>query len=278
MHRGPIVAEQAEVNAHTWSAGTFVPEYDTRALQPAEVLILARYRETLSGRVLDVGCGAGRLLGYLVQLGAEAHGVDIAPTMVEHCRRLFPGLDVRLGDLADLPASVEGPFDALLMSDNVLDVFDDARRRAVLSDARSLLAPGGLLVFSSHNLARWDEDTHSQPPSPRGSIAPKLSFAVHKLANKPPAWALHAIVRLPRRRANRKRLAPLQYRAGDHAVINDPAHDYSLLHYYIRRADQERQLSELGFSLTEVLEFDGSPVPDGIDGTGFSLYYVAALN
>ncbi len=278
MSLGPIVAEQAEVNARTWSAGGFVPEYDTRALVPAEVLILARHRETLSGRVLDVGCGAGRLLGYLVQLGAEAHGIDISATMVDHCRRRFPGLDIRLGDLADLRASVQGPFDALLMSDNVLDVFDDARRRAVLADARSLLAPGGLLVFSSHNLARWDADARSRPASPRGSIAPKLSFAVHKLASKPPAWALHAIVRLPRRRANRKRLAPLQSRAADHAVINDSAHDYALLHYYIRRADQERQLSEIGFRLAEVLEFDGSAVPDGVDGTGSSLYYVAALN
>jgi SAM-dependent methyltransferase len=263
---------QADLNAAVWSSGRFLSEYDNTRLEPAEVLILARNREAFAGRVLDVGCGAGRILGYLVALSSDVHGVDISSRMVEHCRDRFPGVDVRVGDLATLSQSVAGPFDAVLLSDNVLDVFEDAARRAVLADVRGLLAPGGLAVFSSHNLARWERapDSGSEP-----AIWPRVSFVARKLASRSPLWMLDAAVRIPRRRANRRRLAPMQYRAADHAVVNDEAHDYGLLHYYISRADQERQLSELGFSLLDVLEFGGESVPPGDDGQGPSLYYVA---
>ena len=267
-----MTVSQADVNASVWRAGRFLPAYDSRVLEPAEVLILARYREAFSGRVLDVGCGGGRILGYLVALGGEAHGIDISSTMVEHCRSRFPSADVRIGDLAALSESVMGPFDVVLLSDNVLDVFDDARRRSVLADVRELLSPGAMIVFSSHNLAAWERQAPSSSGAP-GQSRPRAIAA--KLADRSPRWMLEATLRLPRRAVNRRRLGPMQYRAADHGVFNDSAHDYGLLHYYISRSDQARQLSELGYELLEALEFDGRSVPAGEDGQGPSIYYVA---
>jgi SAM-dependent methyltransferase len=274
---------QTDLNAAVWRAGNHVSEYDSRILEPAEVLLLVRYREAFSGRVLDVGCGAGRLLGYLASLSATAVGVDISPAMVDACRRRFPGADVRVADLEDLPRFLEGPFDVVLMSDNVLDVFDDARRRAVLADIRGLLADRGLLVFSSHNLARWERAASVGVGATAGVGAGAGSGArlgrarslLRRLLHQSPAWMLNALVRLARRRSNRRRLGPMQHRAADHAVVNDEAHNYSLLHYYIARGDQERQLADLGYDLIDVLEFDGASVPAGADGVGASLYYVA---
>lgn len=268
---------QTDLNAAVWRAGDHVSEYDSRILEPAEVLLLVRYREAFSGRVLDVGCGAGRLLGYLVSLSPNVVGVDISPEMVETCRRRFPGVDVRVADLEALPRCVEGPFDVVLMSDNVLDVFDDARRRTVFTGVRELLADRGLLVFSSHNLARW-EDAAPAGAGAWAAAAARLGRGrslLRQLGNRSPVWMVDALVRVPRRRSNRRRLGPLQQRAADHAVVNDEAHDYSLLHYYIARRDQERQLAELGYELVDVLEFDGASVPAGRDGVGVSLYYVA---
>ena len=266
---------RGDVNAAVWRAGTHVSEYDSRALEPAEVLLLARYREKFSGRVLDVGCGAGRILGYLLSLGADAVAVDIAPAMVERCRQRFPGADVRVADLETLPNSVDGPFDVVLMSDNVLDVLDDSRRRAVLGELAGLLAPGGLVVFSSHNLAHWER---TAPPE-SGQVAPTrlrgVGARLGHLANRSPVWMLNAVVRLPRRRSNRRRLGPLQHRAAHHAIINDEAHDYSLLHYYISRTDQELQLDQLGYALVDALALDGDSVAPGAEGRGPSLYYVA---
>jgi SAM-dependent methyltransferase len=268
---------QAQLNSAFWAAGRHVGDYDNRELLPAEVIILARYREALAGRVLDAGCGAGRLLGYLRALGGEVHGVDISPEMVARARLRHPGIDVRVGDLADLPAVISGPFSAILLSANVLDVFDDDRRRALLGEIRGMLAPGGLLLFSSHNLAHRDlqEAQRAARPAATGSFSRLLALARHA-ARRSPAWTLRALLRLPRRRANRRRLAPLERRGADHAIINDEAHDYSLLHYYIARGDQQRQLGELGYELRDVLELDGSEPAPGADGHGPSLYYVAS--
>lgn len=266
---------QGDVNAAVWRAGAHVSEYDSRVLEPVEVLLLARYREKFSGRVLDVGCGAGRILGYLLSLGADAVAIDISPAMVERCRQRFPGGDVRVADLETLPSSVDGPFDVVLMSDNVLDVLDDSRRRAVLGELAGLLAPGGLVVFSSHNLAHCEGSAPPESGQAASARLREVGARLRQLANRSPVWMLDAAVRLPRRRSNRRRLGPLEHRAADHAIINDEAHDYSLLHYYISRTDQELQLDQLGYSLVDVLQFDGDPVAAGAEGRGPSLYYVA---
>jgi SAM-dependent methyltransferase len=258
---------QAEINAQLWSAGEFVKAYDNPNLLAAEAVILVRYREAMTGRVLDLGCGAGRILGYLVLLGSDAHAVDISPQMVEHCRRRFPGTDVRVGDLADLAATAEGPFDAVLMADNLIDVFDDAQRRRVLAEARGLLAPGGLLMFSSHNLDHWDNATPG-----RSSQVKEMALAA---ARRSPAGWVRTAISFPTGRRNRRRLGPLQYREGDHAIVNDIAHNYALLHYYIGRVAQEQQLADIGLEVVEVLEADGRSVPAGVAGQSPWLYYVA---
>lgn len=264
---GGKLADQADLNAIVWRSGRYLAEYDRPHLEPAEALLLARYREEFSGRVLDVGCGAGRFLSYLVALGADAHGIDIAPRMVAHCRARFPGVDVRVGDLRSLAGVVQGEFDVVLLSDNVLDVLDDAERRSALGVIHRLLAPGGLLVFSSHNLWAWE---HPARPSPG-----RLGDPARLLMQRPLGWVLRRAWRLPQRRANRRRLAPCQRRASEYAIVNDASHDFGLLHYYISRIAQERQLSAIGFEPIAVLEFDGRPVPAGEDGRGGSLYYAA---
>jgi hypothetical protein len=62
---------------------------------------------------------------------------------------------------------------------------------------------------------------------------------------------------------NRRRLAPLEERHPEYAILNDFPHDYSLLHYYIRRDAQERQLQELGYELIECLDGRGDVVETG---------------
>jgi hypothetical protein len=74
---------------------------------------------------------------------------------------------------------------------------------------------------------------------------------------------------------NRRRLGPLQERHEGYAIVNDFSHFYSLLHYYIRRDDQERQLNELGFELLECIDADGRDVPPGASGPTDYLNYVA---
>jgi SAM-dependent methyltransferase len=265
---------QLGINRAFWGQGGHVAGYRNRVLKPAEVLVLVRYRDLFARRALEVGCGAGRILGYLVALGAEAHGIDLSSDMVDYCRHAYPGAEVRVGDLGALGASTSGAYDVVLAPDNVLDVFGDAERRRVLGDMRDLLAPSGLLVFSSHNLAHLDPAAHA-PVGAGGGLGP--GALARKLVDRSPAQMLKGAGRLARRASNRRRLSALEYRGADHAVINDVAHDYGLLHYYIRRDDQGRQLAELGLELVESLELEGGSVAPGSDGAGSSLYYVARV-
>jgi SAM-dependent methyltransferase len=270
--RTDAASAQAVSNARTWVRGEHLESYAHRVLTPAEVLIFVRYREQLSRRVLDLGCGAGRTLGYLVALGAEAHGIDIAPAMVEHCRRAFPSAAVRVGDLASLGECVDGSFDAILATDNLLDVLGDAERRRALEVIHRLLAPQGLLIFSSHDLGYLDDH-----PGPREWETSSRTETLRKLGERAPVDLVRAIGRRRRAAANRRRLMPLQERHADYAVINDFPHDYSLLHYYIRRDAQVHQLKELGFVTIDCIDAEGTTVAPGGSGPTDSLYYVARL-
>jgi SAM-dependent methyltransferase len=187
--------------------------------------------------------------------------------MVEQCRRTVPQAHVVVGDVADLGRSVDGTFDAVVAPDNLIDVFNDIERREVLSGIRDFLAPGGLLIFSSHDLAYLD--AHGPHGSPTPTSLPR------RLLDTSPADLFRIARRRVRESANRRRLASLQERHETYAVVNDFPHYYSLLHYYIRRDDQERQLNELGFDLLECLDSDGFRVGPGGTGPTDSLYYVA---
>lgn len=264
--------QSAQMNADRWRAGAYVGEYAHRSLRPVEVVLLAHYREVFSRRVLELGCGAGRLLGYFLALGAETHGLDIAPAMVEYCRRTYPAADVEVRDLSSLGSWGRGPFDGVFASYNVLDVLDDAQRRFVLTEIRSLIAPGGLLIFSSHNRDAVDLASGSQAGNRSGTAAVALAKT---LLNRPASWMLDAARRLPRRVRNRRRLARLEQRTESYAILNDVAHDYGLLHYYITRDLQEEQLRELGYEFVECRDLEGTLVASGTRSLSPELHYVA---
>ena len=249
----------ARANARVWAAGRFLKEYDTRQLRPVEVLLLVRYRDTLAGRVLELGCGAGRLTGYLAAIAREVHGLDLSPAMVDHCRQTLPEATFHEGDFTDLSMFAEDSFDAVVAPCNVLDVLDDEGRRAVLDGLHRLLTDDGLLIMSSHN---------------RGYV-PRLRTPT-QVRWRDPLRLVYDIVRLPQRLGHRRRIVGLERKEAGYMVLNDSAHNYSLLHYYISRDDQQRQFSEHGFNLLECLNLEGARVEEGAAVPEYvELHYVA---
>lgn len=269
---GPAAAPggSAAVNERLWRRNN-VARYANRNLRPVEVILLARYRDALAGRVLELGCGAGRVLGYLGALGGEVHGIDISPEMVDYCRQRYPRTIVHVGSLIDITATVQGPFDAVLVPDNTLDVVEPDQRRRTLEEIRGLLQPEGVLIFSSHNLAYADAAGGGTKPT----VASPVTRMARRLALSSPVQIAAGTVRSVRGLRNRRRLAALERRAEDHAILNDAEGDYGALHYYVRRDDQERQLHEAGLVLVECLDAEGEAVPAGSDGDSPWLHYVA---
>lgn len=96
------------------------------------------------GRVLDIGCGAGRFCIALQDRGHEVVGIDISPGAVEACRRRGV-LDVRPIGLADIDTSL-GTFDTVVMMGNNFGLFGDpAGLRDGLDRLAAVTAPDVLL-------------------------------------------------------------------------------------------------------------------------------------
>lgn len=98
------------------------------------------------GRVLDAGCGTGRVAIELARRGFAVIGVDADEAMLAAARRKAPGLRWVLADLADRASPVAGPFDLVLLAGNVMIFVEPGTEEAVLKNLTLMLAPGGMLV------------------------------------------------------------------------------------------------------------------------------------
>jgi SAM-dependent methyltransferase len=244
----PAPIDPATLNAGLWRRGSWVAAYDHERLSPAEIRLLLHDRGPLSGRVLELGPGAGRVTTYLADLATELTALELSPDMAEACRRRVPSARVEVRDMSDLDAFGDGAFDAVVASCNVIDVLDDPARRALLGQLRRVLVPGGALQFSSHNR---DHDGR-RPWQPRDVRSPR--------------WLAGDLLRLPASLRNHRRLAPLQRDHEDYALRNDEAHSFSMLLYNITAPAQRAQLADAGFELQlcltdagEVVDVDGPP-------------------
>ncbi|HYO01185.1 MAG TPA: class I SAM-dependent methyltransferase [Mycobacterium sp.] len=103
--------------------------------------------ETGGGRVLDAGCGTGRIAVELTRRGHSVVGVDADAAMLDAARTKAPGNPWILADLADLPESIGStPFDVVLLAGNVMIFLTPGTEGLVVQELADRLAAGGLLV------------------------------------------------------------------------------------------------------------------------------------
>jgi SAM-dependent methyltransferase len=103
-----------------------------------------------SSRVLDAGCGFGRVGGFLARVGHEVVGVDIDPALIAVAREDHPEAHWIVGDLAelDLPSlGVTEPVDAVVCAGNVMTFLAPSIRGQVLRRFRCHLRPDGRAVI-----------------------------------------------------------------------------------------------------------------------------------
>ncbi len=101
-------------------------------------------------RVLDAGCGPGRVGGHLARMGHDVVGVDFDPVLISAAEEDHPGPTWLVADLAelDLPAmGIEDGFDVVVCAGNVMTFLAPETRRPVLGRLAAHLRPGGRLVI-----------------------------------------------------------------------------------------------------------------------------------
>ena len=104
-------------------------------------------------KVLEIGCGIGRMQAVLASRVAEAHGIDISPKMIEAARRRCSGLpNVRFSVCSgrDLQGFADGSLDLVLAVDSFPYIHQAGPHlvETHFHEAARVLVPGGeLLIF-----------------------------------------------------------------------------------------------------------------------------------
>ncbi|WP_353951599.1 class I SAM-dependent methyltransferase [Knoellia sp. S7-12] len=142
----PGVQRAYDTVAKTYA--THIP--DTSAESPLELAMVDAFIAAVKadgddGRVLDAGCGAGRMSRYLADRGCAVQGMDLSPGMVEMAHRDHPDLSFAVGSLTDLPFP-DGAFAGVLLWYSAIHTPPQGQPQ-IFAEAARVLRPAGQLLI-----------------------------------------------------------------------------------------------------------------------------------
>ena len=110
--------------------------------------------ELLSGfipkncRILDVGCGYGRILNELYQAGfTDLTGIDSAENMIKRGKREHPELNLLANPDGKIPFE-DNCFDAVILFGVLTCVTDNSLQKELLKDIKRVLKPSGIIYVN----------------------------------------------------------------------------------------------------------------------------------
>lgn len=112
----------------------------------------------ITGRVLDIGCGAGRHASVLAEAGRQVTGIDQSHGAVEVARAR--GVDAQCGSASSFPAGIDD-VDVILLLGNNLGLLGDAGQAAVvLGECARVAAPGARIIASGIDPYETENPSH----------------------------------------------------------------------------------------------------------------------
>lgn len=123
---------------------------DDLATSPYDRAMLDVFAEQVAldggGLVADLGCGPGRIAGYLAGRGMEVVGLDLSPRMVEVARRDHPGVRFEAGTMAATPFT-DGELAGALAWYSVIHTPEE-RQADLYAEFARVVRPGGRLLLA----------------------------------------------------------------------------------------------------------------------------------
>lgn len=104
-----------------------------------------------NARILDAGCGTGRVGGRLAEAGHRVVGVDLDPELIAEAQRAFPHEEWHCVGLAEMDlrddAGERRTFDIIVSAGNVMGFLSEAERQPSLRNMAAHLGDDGRAVI-----------------------------------------------------------------------------------------------------------------------------------
>ncbi|HVL67903.1 MAG TPA: class I SAM-dependent methyltransferase [Vicinamibacterales bacterium] len=244
---------EREAPAEGWRGwDEYAPFYDwenARTVGRRDVPFWQRLAASQEGRVLELGCGTGRITLPVARAGAHVVGIDRSDAMLarnrQRIRRARLGAAVSLvrGDIRHLPFRRRTGFSLVMAPYGILQSLTRERDlRDTLVSVRSVLASGGMLgVDLVPDLPKWDEYQRrtSLTGTARGARITLVESVRQDVARRLTIFDQEYVVR---RGADRR------------------THRFSLTFRTLSVRQMVRRLEAAGFEVRAVLgDYDGGP-------------------
>ena len=171
----------------------YAPFYDwenAQTLARRDVRFWQRLAAAQDGRVLELGCGTGRLTVPVARTGAHIVGIDRSPAMLARARQRLRRARLRAplirGDIRQLPFRRRIRFDLVMAPYGMLQsLTSDRDLRQTLDAVAAVLTRGGLFAIDLvPDLPRWAEyDRRVSLSGRRGQGHVRLTESVRQAAD-----------------------------------------------------------------------------------------------
>ncbi len=127
---------------------------DTRAEASLDLAMVDAFADAVTtastaARVLDAGCGTGRMSRYLAEHSCDVEGVDLSPGMIAMARHHHPDLRFTVGSLSALPYPNDH-FDGVLLWYSIIHT-PPLGQENVFAEVARVLRPGGHVLIGSQS-------------------------------------------------------------------------------------------------------------------------------